>query len=748
MPDRNGIFGVYFPFNFRTERIMKEKINSAAGLQLLKKHSLFWSMLGWPYDPPRLNDDGKPIMLLLESERIQRYHRDFYRAGIKLHTGLLFSGWTGIGKIDYAETDRTLEELFACGDDILYLPRIKLNVPLDWGKVYPEEMCVYYPGTLSVEAVRALVNTPQHDIFGTDLGEGYHSWFKRHKDQWTDNRPNVNGLIGNQSFASRQWLADAGDILARLIRHLEDGPYGDRIIGYQIAYGMCGETTLWRSWDRDNFKFSDYGFCCRRSFYDWGIQHYSSPEKLGEAWQQPEISRNNIRLPSPFERELEWRNTAEFFRAGAENRLAMDYDRFLSDRNVEAIEHFCRIVKQESNKIAGAFYGYYLNVPRAGHAGHLGLDRLLASPDIDFFAAPKAYRRVAPGEPGGEQVPAMSVNRRKLFVDELDNRTHLTGLEAGNMEETRTVLWRELAKNLSYGSAFWWMDLGGGWFDSPEIMRELARIEKYALRLRGQPARPVAEVLVVSDDASFLVMKPNYALHSDLLVDIPAEIQLAGAPVDHYRFADLETLDLSRYKVICFLNCLIVPRGVWQRLLPRFRPDAAFVWHYAPGIRSSGYDPGYAEELCGMKTAEHHYDPRSGVEFRLADGEIRRREFHDREYPLFQLSGSGLQVMGTYADGAAAFARCAWKGHLHYCCCPPLLRNGEYRAIFDAAKVHCYAPAGNTVYADSRFAGIFSRSDVTFPLALPKNAAEECLTGKIDAQVQMHAKDARFYLYE
>ena len=104
--------------------------------------------------------------------------------------------------------------------------------------------------------------------------------------------------------------------------------------------------------------------------------------------------------------------------------------------------------------------------------------------------------------------------------------------------------------------------------------------------------------------------------------------------------------------------------------------------------------------------------------------------------------------MGTYADGAAAFARCAWKGHLHYCCCPPLLRNGEYRAIFDAAKVHCYAPAGNTVYADSRFTGIFSRSGVTFPLALPKNAAEECLTGKIDAQVQMHAKDARFYLYE
>ena len=102
--------------------------------------------------------------------------------------------------------------------------------------------------------------------------------------------------------------------------------------------------------------------------------------------------------------------------------------------------------------------------------------------------------------------------------------------------------------------------------------------------------------------------------------------------------------------------------------------------------------------------------------------------------------------MGTYANGAAAFARCGWQGHLHYCCCLPLLQNEEYRTIFDAAGVRGYAPAGNTVYADSRFAGIFSRSGVTFPLALPQKPVKECLTGKIDVQVKMHAKDARFYL--
>ena len=219
---------------------MSHKIDAAAGLKLLKGNSLFWSMLGWPYDPPRLGKDGKPIMFLLNAERVQRYHRDFDKAGIRIHTAVIFSGWTGDGTFDYSATDRTLEELFACGEDILFLPRVKLNVPMEWGKKYPEEMCVYYPGTLSAEAIRSIVNSPKHDIFGGDLPTGYHSWFKQWEDQWMDDRPNVNGLIGNQSFASRQWLNDAGDALARFIRHLEDGPYGDRIIGYQIAYGRGG----------------------------------------------------------------------------------------------------------------------------------------------------------------------------------------------------------------------------------------------------------------------------------------------------------------------------------------------------------------------------------------------------------------------------------------------------------------------------------------------------------------------------
>ena len=132
----------------------------------------------------------------------------------------------------------------------------------------------------------------------------------------------------------------------------------------------------------------------------------------------------------------------------------------------------------------------------------------------------------------------------------------------------------------------------------------------------------------------------------------------------------------------------------------------------------------------------------------LENGEVRRREFEDREYPLFRLSGDGLHICGTYPDGSVAFAERIWNGHRHYCCCLPLLRCEDYRAIFDAAGVHSYAPAGNTVYADSRFAGIFSRSAASFAPALPKRPVAECITGDLSATVQMQAHDARLYLFE
>lgn len=72
----------------------------------------------------------------------------------------------------------------------------------------------------------------------------------------------MGGLIARQSFASKKWLADATVVLEKLIDRLERGKYGDRILGYHIAYGASGECVFW---GRISERYGDYGICARRA---------------------------------------------------------------------------------------------------------------------------------------------------------------------------------------------------------------------------------------------------------------------------------------------------------------------------------------------------------------------------------------------------------------------------------------------------------------------------------------------------
>ena len=90
-------------------------------LKLLKENSVFWSKLGFCYDPPRLDADGKPIVFFENFERFAKFHKDFTAAGVKIHTSILFSGWVGVNRYDYELTDKILDAVFKDNYDIYYI---------------------------------------------------------------------------------------------------------------------------------------------------------------------------------------------------------------------------------------------------------------------------------------------------------------------------------------------------------------------------------------------------------------------------------------------------------------------------------------------------------------------------------------------------------------------------------------------------------------------------------------------------
>lgn len=648
-------------------------------LNLLRQHSAFWSKLGFCYDPVRLDEKGKPILFFDDFSKMIKYHRDFHDAGIKIHTSLLFSGWMGAGQFDYELTDRILDAVFSCGDDLQYIPRVKLNAPPGWCRANPEEVFVYENGPRDPDTISKLIGTERHDWLGYESPRGYYT-----AGGWKDDRPNIGGVISNQSFSSAKWLRDAGEALERLLVHLGAGPYGKRIPAIHIAYGISGETCVWGRFEPH--RFGDWGIHNCRAFFDWRLNRYGDLEALRQAWQIPDLTRENTRPPSGALRQIAGGQPDDFFRLSPQYRITVDYERFTTFVNVGACRHFGRIVKSRSNKLTGVFYGYLLEVARSAYTGHLGLGELVVCPEIDFLCGPKSYYRNEPGEPGGELAPAQSINLHKLWLDEIDNRPHLANRPEDNGTKdfagTRVWMWREFSKTLAHGSGMWWMDLGGGWYDSPEILAEVARIEQTALPLRQRERQSICEVLLVVDDESIYYQNLNFQLHRMLLMDTVRELNLCGAPVDMYLLRDLPTLDLTHYKMIVFLNI--------NRDFPA--PPCTAVYNYASGKRLKTIPCPAATELIP-----------EGI---LAGTAAMKFTLGKDEFPFFAVE-SPEEVLARYSSGEIAAARTGREYHIAL----PILKAKHWRKIMEEARCRCPAPVNNTVYADNRFTAIFPKDN-------------------------------------
>ena len=68
-------------------------MNKMQALELLKNNPVFWSRLGFCYDPPLSDEKGQPLVFQPDFTYQLKIHDDFSNAGIKIHTCILHSGW-------------------------------------------------------------------------------------------------------------------------------------------------------------------------------------------------------------------------------------------------------------------------------------------------------------------------------------------------------------------------------------------------------------------------------------------------------------------------------------------------------------------------------------------------------------------------------------------------------------------------------------------------------------------------------
>ena len=656
-------------------------MDTKQALEILKKEGIFWSRLGFSIDPPIFDENNNNI-LNENSEIYFKYHRDMTNAGVKVHTCILSSGWIDDNKYDFKTPMKILTRLMEENPDIYFMPRIKLNPPILWQKRYPEDICVYENGPRDAEGILSLIGGEKHNIHG-DGKQGT--------------------VIANQSLSSENWIESAKRYLEKFIDIIEKSKYADRIIGYHLGYGRCGETHMWGGMSMD------FGINERRSFYKFGLDKYKSKTELEKRWGVQNISADTVPIPTCDEYLKNTNEISEFFHYGDQYASYIDYNTFRRKVSYDAVCELAKSVKKQTDKVVGFFHGYILNSGADRH-GHTDLEEVLNCPYIDFICAPKSYYRNEMGEPGGYYCPPLSVNRKKLWFDEVDYPN-----DKNNAADFVKVLWREFAKDISLNTPFWWMDLLGGWYDDAYVRKNISYMLEIKQKLKDD-RKTCAEILLVVDENSAMFTSQNETFQTKTMQETQAQVALSGMPYDMYRLCDLNDISLDKYKVIFFINCFKISEQEKEWIHNKVSAKTTLVFNYAFGIMSDVLSLKNVTENTGFILSK--IDTESKIPyFEILNDDVTVLYRYNDLKKIEETANCGFEDISN-GDMIAAATITRKDGGKNIMFAVPSFTSELFRKIAEEAGCEDIAPFNTTVYADSRFLSIFAHSDISKSIKL------------------------------
>ncbi len=529
---------------------------------------------------PTLHIDGEPVYAMammpepyVSDDQITLSCRDFAATGMNLYSEIFWSWmepqqgchgwWLGPGRYDFEKVDARIHAIIAADPDALIFPRIKLNPPAWWLKTHPDEIAQNEDGTSGQQA----------------------------------------------SLASAAWEEAYERMLRDVVRHMESSDYADHIVGYHPAGGSSSE---WFWWGKTGQV--DYCPAARRRFRVWVRDRYDGDiTALRHAWDDDTVTLDGVEPPS-----LSLRQATEhrFFRHPRTARSVIDYREFLCDMVSRNIVRSCGIVKEETggSKFAGVFYGYSSYCTTQN--GFQGLARVLASPDVDFLAAPTAYDHRRGGEPGS-LISTYNGSYRlhnKLYWDEVDTRTHLctapVHYRTATLDETVSVLQRSFGYSLTKGTGLWWFLLAGNaTFHQAELMDAIAEMKRAGDAALAVDRSQIHDVAVFIDEPCmhYTNSKSNPPLRLGLLRKTLDELACMGAPCDTYLLSDLGHKELPEYKLYIFLNAFHIDDATRAAIDAKVkRANKTAVWVYAPGyVGEDGFSTESMTSLTGMNLEVH-----------------------------------------------------------------------------------------------------------------------------------------------
>ena len=551
---------------------------------------------------PILHINGEPYTGMMRATYAPGFlgAKAFYESGLRIlgfcsnanEQGYFLSRTVAVspGEMDFAEFDERAQEMLAVAPDAYLIPRIYLSAPEWWLREHPE--------AIVVEETANGVRRP----FFYDGGRPCPSWF------------------------SQEWRDYTSDCLAKLVEHIAQSPYADRVLGFVLA---SGSTEEWDSWSGQPHRWVDYSEAARDSFRAWLKTKYHTDDALQTAWHDETATLDAVELPTFAERADAVPSGAELrSMEDAKDLLCTDYYLWTAEATADCIAQFCHAVKtaSENHLVCGPFYGYSLelqNDPRLLNSGHLGIWKLLDNPDVDFLCGPADYRYRHTGHGGDfpkgtepkldlpEELSNTVVNpwyvyhagtpmtlgpqhslklHNKFWFTEMDYRTSDTPCELdycgrpadlqGDLDQQEKVA----VHTLCTGSMQWWFDVGYVRFDNPQVLACIKNIMRAIEEgIRSYDRTSEAEIAVIVDERSFAHLRPNSSLSLWMCSIQSPLLERLGNTVEYYLAEDLENLP-ERIRMV-FVTTSFAPTEAHAAALRKLRKDGrVFVYMFGPGL--------------------------------------------------------------------------------------------------------------------------------------------------------------------
>jgi hypothetical protein len=447
------------------------------------------------------------------------------------------------------------------------------------------------------------------------------------------------GTRWGHSFASKIWLEHAQGALRALIAELRRTGLYDRVLGFQIGAGSSGE------WIKDMGCMlqttTDYSPAMRRHFQAWLGERYGTDTALQAAWSDAQVTLDTAAVPSADEQTRTV--TGHSFRDPRREQKVIDFYACYGELCADNLAALCQTVRQETNgeKLTGGFFGYVLelawnmcffatpstipdaNVSTIQRSGHLGLRRLLESPDVDFLVSPYSYGFRGLGGDGLPMQPAESLRAHgKIYFMEEDALMH-NGFDPGGrnqaVENHIAVYQRNFAQCLTHAHGVTWFEVAS-LCETPSLVDErnrwMRRFQELGTWALGLDRAPAADVGV------FLDLESYYYESLQNNLDIPliwrqrlVGLNRFGAPHDIYLLDDLLDGGLPDYKLYIFLNPFHLNTARRQKLKQVLRRDGRVaLWLHAPGLLNG--DDG---QPAGEPRYRDHMHDLTGLRFGQGD---------------------------------------------------------------------------------------------------------------------------------